>query len=169
MDDNMATKARNELKRFIKEEAQNEESQSDNLGREDPIVVAEEDTGDESEDFLLPGLKMTSKSVVGRTKDNSNINEIEDKLNKDIKKYEESAAHVVDKAKAIAKASAVKKREKLRNEGKHNDAGLVKPKLRTVDPLDYWLKQEKLSDWLSILPGLAQDIMCIPASSVPSE
>ena len=76
---------------------------------------------------------------------------------------------MVDKAKAIAKASAVKKREKLRNEGKHYDAGLVKPELRTVDPLDYWLKQEKLSDWLSILPGLAQDIMCVPASSVPSE
>ena len=50
MDDNLATKARNELKRFIKEETQNEESQSDNLGREDPIVVAEEETGDKSED-----------------------------------------------------------------------------------------------------------------------
>ena len=61
--------------------------------------MAEEDTGgDESEDFLLPGLKMTSKSIVGRIKDNSNINEIEDKVNNDIKKYEESAAHVVDKS-----------------------------------------------------------------------
>ena len=39
MDDNMATKARNELKRFIKEETQNEESQSDNLSREDRIVI----------------------------------------------------------------------------------------------------------------------------------
>ena len=35
----MATKARNELKQFIKEETQNEESQSDNLSREDPIVI----------------------------------------------------------------------------------------------------------------------------------
>ena len=39
LEENMLNTARNELKRFIKEETQNEESQSDNLSGEDPIVI----------------------------------------------------------------------------------------------------------------------------------
>ena len=42
-------------------------------------------------------------------------------------------------------------------------------KIKAEDPLDFWLRQEKTKEFETGLVTIAQDVMAIPATGVPSE
>ena len=130
-----------EMKRENREEVVEEEP---NLEEFEGDKEAENSVEEEEEIFQLPGMVMTSKKISSREGVMSKKSD-DATIESDIKQYEVKAEQVMENAKQQAKAESMKKKERLRKDGKEIEASNVKMELKTVDPLDFWLRQASSS------------------------
>ena len=145
--------------------------------RRNLVVSAGNSCKEEDEEeptFFLPGFSSLSREIMksrsqGGTKENSLI---ETKLNQDFELYETKAKAVMNKAVLKAKEKA-KKEVELQKDTEGNDAQAeekqTKVTVRPEDPLDFWVKQDRSKEYSTSLPQLAEDLLVVPATSVPSE
>lgn len=169
-DESMTKKAKDCLKQMIKKEMKRGQETE---VRDEEVEVMQEDVEEEEEmECYLPGFENLSKSILLKPNpetSNNNDHEVDKEIEEDFEKYQMKSEEGLKKAVDKAKIKAANQRESLKKEGKDNEAKLVRAKVVPEDPLDWWLGQEKKVQWGSILATLAQDILVVPATSVPSE
>ena len=166
LDDKMMNVAKNGLKKLMVVEITRGEDTEDKLASN---VEIKEESDEDDKDFEMPWLKHTGKSVTQMEKIGKEQVNLQELFDRDLNIYEEKVNEVIQKAKLKAKLVYAEEKEKLLKVGKADEAMKLKKKLELKDPLDFWEQQEWKVRYETILPTLAQDIMVVPASSVPSE
>ena len=175
LDEEMTSDAKTYLKDLIKEEMYRGCDKVVSTEKEVLVVVVEtehnetESDGEEEIDCLLPGFTKNILSQTIEETSSSRIDEEDVLIDRDIDKFEKISEEEMLKAIKMAKEEATIKREKLKKEGKSDEAKKISVEIKVEDPLDWWLRMERKEYWQSILPALAQDILVVPATSVPSE
>merc|ERR1719154_433466 len=105
--------------------------------------------------FVLPGgLSSLSDGLSQTLASNQSDRNIRDKVDQDLQTYIRAADLHLNGLKGEAAAMA---------------KGKSKVELVAKDPLDFWFAQESSMNYLTDLPGYAQDTHAIPPTSVPSE
>ena len=122
--------------------------------------------------FVLPGFSRISQGILTKCKDSPSSvvsgrlqTNIEVKISRDFELYETKAKKVLEKAVS----NAEKKYEAKFGDNTDNLEEVKPVKIKAEDPLDFWLRQEKTKEFETGLVTIAQDVMAIPATGVPSE
>lgn len=137
-----------EAKKFIKEQVEMyKKDYNDELEDEDSNQNPE--PGPSTEQLIKPLFKhnifLSSKLYSPRPDPPPKEKKIED----DLEQYETKSFEEIEKFKL--------------NLVKNPDSGKIN------DPMDFWIRQQKSQKFNTMLPEVAQDLLAIPATSVPSE